>query len=76
MDEDHEKITLKIKDNGVGFSEQFEKGEYGSPGIGLIKLFAEQLEANLHIENNNGVETALYFHPAALQHPGHLSLLF
>lgn len=60
---EHEKTMLKIKDNGVGLSEQFDTGEYASLGIRLIKLFSEQLEADLHIENNNGLEIALYFKP-------------
>lgn len=67
---DHEKTMLKINDNGVGFSGQFNIDEYGSLGMRLIKLFAEQLEADLHIKNNAGVETTLYFKPQDFNIPG------
>ncbi|MEO7049033.1 MAG: sensor histidine kinase, partial [Ferruginibacter sp.] len=67
---EHEKVMLKIMDNGIGISNEMKAGEYKSLGTQLIKIFAEQLEAELRIENKNGVETILYFQPQVYNNPG------
>jgi two-component sensor histidine kinase len=56
-----EDILLKITDSGKGFPENFNFIENKSLGIQLIKLFAEQLDANLVFENNPGAQIQLNF---------------
>ena len=45
---------LTLKDNGKGLPENFENINHTSMGMELIHILAEQLDANLKIEKNNG----------------------
>jgi len=58
---DKNRILLKIKDDGQGLPAGFDTGAGNSLGMQLIQLFSEQLEGELHISGNNGVEIALAF---------------
>jgi len=57
--EENSRIHLKIADNGVGFEPAEE--ESGSLGTTLIKTFADQLEANLAMENSQGTTYKMSF---------------
>lgn len=68
-------ILLKIADNGVGVSRGLDLSSSKSLGMRLIRLFAEQLEGQLHFCGEKGVEISLLFkqelassahHPAAM----------
>jgi len=54
-------IFLKIADNGRGLSGPFDLSESHSLGIQLMKLFAEQLEGDIHFRSEEGVEISLTF---------------
>ena len=52
-------ILLKIKDNGQGFPVDFNLMNNNSLGIQLMKLFAEQLEGELVLHNDQGAEISM-----------------
>ena len=54
-------ILLRIADNGVGFPRSTDLSGKTSLGIQLMKLFAEQLEGELRLQSDHGVEIALRF---------------
>jgi two-component sensor histidine kinase len=54
-------IVLKIMDDGVGFADGFNPDSRSSLGIQLMRLFAEQLEGDLHFADRDGVEITLRF---------------
>ncbi len=56
-----ENILLKVMDNGKGFPDNFDFSGNKSLGIQLMKLFSEQLEGELHFENNDGARITLAF---------------
>lgn len=47
------RIYIKIHDNGVGFPTNF-LDDSSSMGVTILRTLCQQLEANLHSENNNG----------------------
>jgi two-component sensor histidine kinase len=56
-----EQLQLKIADNGKGLPADVDTDHSNSLGLQLIKLFAEQLEADLCFINDNGLEIILNF---------------
>ncbi|RFM28859.1 tetratricopeptide repeat-containing sensor histidine kinase [Deminuibacter soli] len=56
-----QEILLRIKDNGRGLPENFNPKNSNSLGIQLMQLFSQQLDGQLHIAGNNGVEVTLVF---------------
>lgn len=54
-------ILLRIADNGVGFPRNIDLSGRTSLGIQLMKLFAEQLEGELRLQSEHGVEISLLF---------------
>jgi two-component sensor histidine kinase len=52
-------LQLKIADYGKGLPAGMDTDYSDSLGLQLIKLFAEQLEADLYFINNNGLEIIL-----------------
>jgi len=54
-------VLLKISDNGVGLPPDFDLAANNSLGMQLIRLFAEQLEAELFFQGSDGVEISLLF---------------
>ncbi len=56
-----EQLQLKIADNGKGLPAGVDAEHSNSLGLQLIKLFAEQLEGDLYLINNNGLEIILNF---------------
>jgi len=48
-------VILRISDNGIGLPEKFEPEDQDSFGFLLIYTLAHQLEANIKVENNEGV---------------------
>ena len=54
-------ILLRIADNGVGFPRNTDLSGRTSLGIQLMKLFAEQLEGELRLISEHGVEICLRF---------------
>jgi two-component sensor histidine kinase len=49
-----ETYTIVVKDNGIGVSDDFEKGESKTLGMELVFILIEQLDSKLIIENENG----------------------
>ena len=43
-----------VKDNGIGVSDDFEKGESKTLGMELVLILIDQLDSKLIIENENG----------------------
>lgn len=54
-------ILLRIADNGVGFPRNTDLTGKTSLGIQLMKLFAEQLEGQIRLKSEHGVEISLRF---------------
>jgi two-component sensor histidine kinase len=54
-------IVLKIIDDGVGFPEGFDLDANNTLGIQLMRLFAAQLEGDLHFSEREGVGITLRF---------------
>jgi len=54
-------IFLKIMDDGVGFPPDFDPAGRNSLGFQLMRLFAEQLEGELHFDGSEGVGISLRF---------------
>ncbi|MBO9204831.1 MULTISPECIES: tetratricopeptide repeat-containing sensor histidine kinase [Niastella] len=69
LKDEGENLVLTIKDNGIGFATQCETSECASLGIQLIKLFSEQLEGALSIQNDQGAEISLSFKPQYFDNP-------
>lgn len=57
--DDH--LTLSIKDNGEGIVDELKNEHFQSLGMKLIKGFSDDLDANLSIENNNGLTITVTF---------------
>lgn len=55
------KVELIIKDNGIGFPEEFNIDEHDGFGISLIKMLTEQLGGSFKMENDNGAKTIINF---------------
>lgn len=56
------RITLSIKDNGVGLPDNYLSKKTSSGfGISLVKLLAKQLKADIKFDSNNGTECSLTF---------------
>lgn len=55
------KFLLEIGDNGVGMPEDFNFYESQSLGIQLIHVFAEQLNGEIELTNNNGTKYKITF---------------
>ncbi len=56
-----EQLQLKIADDGKGLPAGIDADHSNSLGLQLIKLFAEQLDGDLFLINNNGLEIILNF---------------
>ncbi|SDG13119.1 tetratricopeptide repeat-containing sensor histidine kinase [Chitinophaga filiformis] len=55
------RIFFSVSDNGVGLPPNFDIASSGSLGLSLIHLLSTQLEGELVIESNNGVQIGLTF---------------
>ena len=62
--QDADKIQLKITDNGKGLPAGINIDQSKSLGLQLIKLFSEQLEAELYFINDKGLQIILNFKTA------------
>ncbi len=58
---DNNRLQLFIKDNGIGILENSDDMNFQSLGMKLIKGFSEDLDAELHIKNDNGLLISLNF---------------
>ena len=56
-----EKITLIVKDNGIGFPDNFDWRTADSLGLQLVGLLTQQLEGELTINQNQGTEVIITF---------------
>lgn len=56
-----DKIKLIISDNGIGLHESLFKGKDNSLGLQLVKMLADQLDAELKINNTEGTTFTLIF---------------
>lgn len=61
-----DKVYLKFKDNGPGIHENRDENSNGM-GMGLIMDLSDQLDADLKINTNHGVEIELEFEPELLE---------
>ncbi|HOU85264.1 MAG TPA: PAS domain S-box protein [Spirochaetota bacterium] len=61
VDKIQNKVTLAVKDNGVGIAER--RNENKSPGFGftIVKMIVEQLGGSYNIVNDNGTESIVQF---------------
>jgi two-component sensor histidine kinase len=54
-------IKLTIADNGVGLPQEFEDMQSDTLGLQLVTTLAEQLDAELKVNSNQGAEFQLTF---------------
>jgi two-component sensor histidine kinase/DNA-binding response OmpR family regulator len=59
--ENNHKISLTIRDNGIGLDKNFDFKKSNTPGFMLINAFNKQLSGNLTIKSNKGVTATLKF---------------
>ncbi|MGI0480106.1 PAS domain-containing protein [Geminocystis sp. CENA526] len=55
------KITLIVKDNGIGFPDNFDWQKTDSLGLQLVSLLTQQLEGKLVINQEQGTEVIIAF---------------
>lgn len=58
---DSETYSFKYSDNGVGLKDKQAKNTKNALGTKLIKMFAEEIDANLQVENKNGLSYTFTF---------------
>ncbi|NOZ62182.1 MAG: hypothetical protein GXO74_10910 [Calditrichaeota bacterium] len=61
QEKENDLIELSVKDNGVGFDENFDLKQSDSLGLQLVKSLVNQLEGVLELKRNGGVEIAIRF---------------
>ena len=54
-------IEFKVKDNGIGLPQNYNKDKSNSIGFDLIYGLSEQLDGNITINTNNGTEFIIKF---------------
>lgn len=59
--EENHQVILKIKDNGIGFPQDFVHNELATLGINLITGLAQQLDGKVTFANNNGAMVTVVF---------------
>lgn len=55
------KITLEVRDNGIGFDSSINIEELGSFGLQLVDLLTKQLQGNLFIRSQNSTSFKITF---------------
>jgi two-component sensor histidine kinase len=55
----NELITISVKDNGIGLNENFDIKSVNGLGLQLIQILCDQVDANLFIENKNGLKVEM-----------------
>ena len=58
---DEGKITLIVEDDGIGFPPNFDLNQSDSLGLQLVDLLAQQLDAELAIDHDNGSRFTIIF---------------
>lgn len=61
LKERDEEIFLKVSDNGAGLPSGFRLEENDSLGFTLVKILIKQIEADIHIVNNDGTDISVVF---------------
>ncbi|TYP99518.1 two-component sensor histidine kinase [Tenacibaculum adriaticum] len=56
-----DEYEFEYKDNGVGMNLNSNKGDRKTLGLRLIKMFSEEIDANLNVKNDNGLSYTLNF---------------
>lgn len=56
-----EKLTLVVKDNGVGFPEDLHLEDTGSLGLQLVFLLINQIDGSIELNQENGAEFKIKF---------------
>lgn len=62
-----EHVVFQVKDNGVGFPEDFENKRGSSLGVTLIESLASQLNGEISWKNNGGAIFELTFKPVEMK---------
>jgi PAS domain S-box-containing protein len=61
LEQEGDMIKLTIADNGVGLPQEFEDMQSDTLGLQLVTTLAEQLDAELKVNSNQGAEFQLTF---------------
>lgn len=56
-----EKFVLIVSDNGIGFPKDFDFKNTESLGLEIVNALANQLEGDIQLDTNNGVEFKIIF---------------
>lgn len=57
--QDYDTIVLEYADNGIGLPQEIDFSKTGSLGLTLVRLLAEQIDAELTVENVDGLRYQL-----------------
>lgn len=57
------KYTLIIRDNGIGYPEQYDYHKAETLGFQLVPMFVKKLHGTMEIGNHGGAETRITFKP-------------
>lgn len=60
--ENKEELSIQVKDNGIGFPNDFEKTSLASFGMELVTSIAEKYKGTVDINNNKGAEVRVILH--------------
>lgn len=61
LKQQEERVLLSIGDNGIGLPDEFEKIQSDTLGLQLVSTLAEQLDADLIVNNSQGTEFQISF---------------
>ncbi|MEW6492646.1 MAG: two-component regulator propeller domain-containing protein [Cyanobacteriota bacterium] len=59
--DNHQKYILSVKDNGIGFYQDFNFEKSTTLGLQLVNVLAQQLDGNIELVQNQGVEFKIKF---------------
>ncbi|MEJ2618197.1 MAG: sensor histidine kinase, partial [Ignavibacteriaceae bacterium] len=69
--EKDDKVNLNISDNGMGLDDKINFYNSDSLGFQLVQTLVDQLEGNLDIKNNNGLEYRIVFNYLSTKNPAY-----
>ncbi len=61
LSDEHQRYTLRVKDNGIGFPENFNFKKTTTLGLQLIKVLTQQLEGEIELEDSQGIDCKIKF---------------
>ncbi len=67
--ENAQRFILKVKDNGIGFPQDFNLQKIPTLGLKLVKMLTQQLDGDIELDQSNGTEFKMKFSELRNFHP-------